>query len=223
MLNVRENTSQIVTKICFWLPSWTSSWQERRTAPSAPLCTARPPIQTNIWILSLTIQRHTRELLSRHCCTEPMPSLHQEWAGWRRRSMWPRPSRGMVIPLVSSADTPFQPSPAKYRTAVDGVHYWPSPTLVACWSPSAECCCHPPFHLRHYRYWCISVLSLLITPVFLFPCHSLLMNTCTSRDHFNVCLRSCIYTLVPVSVHYSLMKASVGGQNVWSKSSWLFG
>ena len=26
------------------------------------------------------------------------------------------------IPLVSSADTPFQPGPAKYRTAVDGVH-----------------------------------------------------------------------------------------------------
>ena len=29
----------------------------------------------------------------------------------------------MVIPLVSSADTPFQPSPAKYRTAVVGVHH----------------------------------------------------------------------------------------------------
>ena len=46
----------------------------------------------------------------------------------------------------------------------------------------------------------------IITPVFLFSSHSLLMNTCTSCNHFNVYLQSCIYTLVPVSVNYSLIK-----------------
>ena len=30
-------------------------------------------------------------------------------------------------------------------------------------------------------------------------------------DRSTLCLQSCIYTLVPVSVNYSLTKASVGG------------
>ena len=98
-------------------PSWTSSWQGRRAAPSAPLCTARPPTRINIWVLNHTIQRCTRELSLKHCCTGPKPSLCQEWAMWR--STIPRPSRIKGI-LLASLGTPFQPSPTKYGTVIGG-------------------------------------------------------------------------------------------------------
>ena len=54
---------------------------------------------------------------------------------------------------------------------------------------------------------------IIITPVFLFlP----LMYTCTSHNHSNIYLLCCIYTSVPVSVNYSLMKASAGCRNFWA-------
>ena len=38
---------------------------------------------------------------------------------------------------------------------------------------------------------------------------------CTSCDHITVWLPCCIYTCVPVSVNYSVIKAAVGWWNVW--------
>ena len=54
-------------------------------------------------------------------------------------------------------------------------------------------------YFYHYYYSCFSHHSLLYEHMY-----------CTSSDHISVILLSCIYTCVPVSVSYSLTKASIG-------------
>ena len=68
--------------------------------------------------------------------------------------------------------------------------------------PSAQCR-HRVIHL-HFTTSCISCYS----PNFLY--------SCTTCDHIIVWLPYCIYTCMPVSVNYPLMKAVIDCRNVWT-------
>ena len=62
-----------------------------------------------------------------------------------------------------------------------------------------------------------SPLLLFFTPLPFFSFHAFphFLHSYVSRDHIIVWLPYCIYTCVPVSVNYSLMKATVGCRNIW--------
>ena len=73
--------------------------------------------------------------------------------------------------------------------------------------------------------WVTTTMSVVLAPflcspplVFPTACFPYFLYSCTSRVHTTVWLPYCMYTSVPVSVNYSLMKAAVVCRNICSSS-----